>query len=336
MATMDDIAKKLGITKGTVSKALSGAEDVSFAMRKSVIETAVELGYSRIPRTSDTPRIAVFIENMDYKKPTDFGWDLVTGFRKMAEPDGYAVDIIPLSTSLEKEMPYDEYMLLNNYKGAFFIGLTFQDPWMMDFKTSRVPTVLFDNQIKYNPCITQVGVDNDEGMDMAISLLRSLGHTTIGYLSGALGSYIFQERYLAFFRALRKHHLNDHHSLAGHAYYTSECLETHLPRLLKAGCTAIICSYDILAHSVILHCQEKGLRIPEDLSIMGVDDIPLSRVTNPPLATIRQDRTELGKGAYYALSSQINQIHINVLKMHPEIIQRESVGTAPQGFRPIL
>ena len=108
MATMDDIAKRLGISKGTVSKAFSGAGDISEAMRRAVLETAVELGYTRLPRSRQAPRLGVFIENMSYEHPNDFGWDLVTGFRKLAEPDGCEVVLIPLTAELQRQNHYDE------------------------------------------------------------------------------------------------------------------------------------------------------------------------------------------------------------------------------------
>ena len=328
MATMDDIARKLGITKGTVSKALSGADDVSDAMRRSVLETAVELGYSRTIRTAETPRLCIFIENMDYGRPSDFGWDLVTGFRKMAEPDGYAVDIISLDIATQRKLHYDEYMLMHNYRGAFFLGITLLDPWMEDFRTCRTPTVLLDNQAQYNPVVSQVGIDNDEGMELAIRQLRQLGHRTIGYLGGGVESYIYRERYQAFFRALKKYNMDDSPDLAGCSYFEKECLLTHLPRLLRMGCTAILCSHDVLAQAVMNHCRKQGMDIPGDLSIVGVDDLPLCTQTRPTLTTIRQDRTQLGKSAYYALASQIRQIHISSLKLHPEVILRDSVGPA--------
>lgn len=326
MATMDDIAKRLGISKGTVSKALSGAEDVSETMRNTVLETAVEMGYNRISRNKNAQRICVFIENMAYEKPEDFGWDLITGFRKMAEPEGFQVDIIPLNVQEQKQRHYDEYMLFHGYKGALFLGLTLSDPWMRDFKTCHTPTVLYDNRIQYNPAVTHVGVDNNAGMDMAVSYLKSLGHTKIGYLSGGLGCYVYQERYLAFFHALRQNGLDDNRSLAGHSFYTSERLDVHLPRLLKKGCTAILCNNDTVAHSVMMHCEERGIKITQELSVIGFDDIPLCKYTTPPLTTIRQDRAELGKSAFYALSSQLKHIPISTLQLHPQLIERDSTG----------
>lgn len=336
MATMDDIAKRLGTTKSTVSKALSGAADVSETMRRSVLETAVELGYSRIPRAGVSPRICIFVENMDYQKPEDFGWDIITGFRKLAEPAGYQVDIIALTQELEKSIPYDEFMLQGNYLGGFFLGVTLLDHWMKDFCSCTTPAVLYDNHVKSNPTVTHVGIDNAEGMDMAVSRLKELGHRKIGYLSGALGSYVFQNRWFSFFSALRSNHLDSRKTLGGYAYRLSECIEKHLPRLLDQGCTAIVCSHDLLAHLLLIHCAEAGIRVPEDISVIGFDDIPLCRYTSPPLSTVRQNRTELGKSAYYALSSQIRQTPISTLLLHAELIQRESMGPAPNakiGFK---
>lgn len=329
VATMEDIARHLGTTKGTVSKALSGAQDVSEATRKAVLEMAVELGYTKLNRTDRNKRICIFIENMDYRQPEDFGYEIISGFRKAAAPAGYIVDIIPLTIAMERNLPYDSHMLLGGYQGALFLGLSFDDPWIRDMKTCVTPTVLFDNRVNGNSHVTYLSIDNDEGLDKAVARLKALGHRRIGYLSGALGSYVFQVRYKAFQRAIHRNQLPAEPSLTGYSYYTSECLERDLPRLLKKGCTAIVCSHDLLAHSVMIHCQEVGLHIPEDISIIGVDDLPMCRYTTPPLSSIRQNREELGKSAFYALSTQINLVPISSLLLHAELIERGSIGAAP-------
>ncbi|MDE7018665.1 MAG: LacI family transcriptional regulator, partial [Lachnospiraceae bacterium] len=191
-------------------------------------------------------------------------------------------------------------------------------------------TVLYDNQVKYNPAITQVGIDSDEGMDMAVSRLKELGHRKIGYLSTALGSYVYQVRYAAFFRSLRRNKLPVQRELGGYEYRLSACLNKHLPRLLDRGCTAVICSHDILAHMLLIHCAELNISVPKQLSVIGFDDLPLCQYTMPPLSTVRQNRTELGKSAFYALSSQIEQTPIGTLLLHAELVERESTGPAPE------
>lgn len=324
MATLDDIARELGVSKSTVSKALNGAKDVSKAMRHAVLEKAVEMGYSRITRSTEQPKLAVFIINMEYTKPEDFGYDLVMGFRQAAEPSGYQVDLIPLTLQLQTDLHYDTYMVQNNYVGAFLLGLSLLDPWMKDFETCKTPAILYDNHIKVNPRVTHVGVDNPEGMDLAVQYLKSLGHTRIGYLSSELEAYVYRLRYDAFFQAMKAHTLPMDESLAGCSYFINECLSEHLPRILDAGCTAIVCSHDLLAHSVMIHCAQMGLRVPEDISILGFDDIPMCRYTLPPLSSIRQDRANIGKSAFYAMLNQLNNVHPSSLLLHPELVERAS------------
>ena len=330
MATLEDIAKTLGVSKSTVSKALNGAWDVSDAMRRAVVETAVELGYSRLRRGEEAPRLAVFITNMDYASPEDFGYDILVGFRKLAEPAGYQVSVISLDYKLEKSIAYDQYMLQGNYLGGLFLGLSLDDPWLRDFETCRTPTVLYDNRVSGNPRVTYVGADNAEGMFLAVQYLKSLGHRKIGYLSSALGAYVYQQRQQAFFQAMQKNGLCDQ-ALARDSYFFSVCMEEHLPALLGQGCTAILCSHDSLAIGALDHCRKTGIRVPEDVSILGFDDLPRCQGTQPPLTTIRQDRTELGKSAYCALSSQMEGVSLSTFLLHTELVTRDSCGAPPRG-----
>ena len=329
MATLEDIARSLGVSKSTVSKALSGAPDVSEAMRTAALEKAVELGYSRVNRSNEAPRIAVFIINMEYTRPDDFGYEIIMGFRQAAEPSGYQVEIVPLTLSIQDEYHYDEYMMLNNYVGAVFLGMCLLDPWIHEFETCRTPTVLYDNSDCCNPNVASVGVNNAEGIELAINHLRSLGHEKIGYLSSALESYVYQQRYNAFSQVMHRLGLVADDSVMGNAYQVSKCVSTHLPRLLKNGCTAIICSHDFLAHGVMVHCLELGLRIPDDISVIGFDDIPLCSFTTPPMTSVRQNRTALGKSAFFALFSHLNGVNLSTHLLHAELIQRKSCSRLP-------
>ena len=328
MATLDDIARQLQISKSTVSKALNGAEDVSEAMRKMVLETAVELGYSRAPRGGEIPRIALFVTNMEYKSPEDFGYDIILGFRKLAEPAGFHVEIIPLTRAMQRQMRYDEYMVMGRYQGSFFLGMSLSDPWIKEFESCKSPTILYDNHIINNPKVTHVGVDNEEGMGLAVQYLYELGHKTIGYLSSDLESYVYQKRLHAFSKALVDHELLADPALMQHSMSLSLCLKDHLPLLLERGCTAIVCSHDLYAQGVMTRCQELGYRVPEDISIIGFDDLPLCQHTTPPLTTIRQNREELGRSAYYALSSQLGQVPLSTFLLHAELVKRGSCETA--------
>lgn len=330
MTRMQDIADKLGISKGTVSKALNGTSNISEELQKRIVETAVEMGYvKKLRRQKDADqKFCILINHMEYKEPHQIAYDMILGFRQMAEPAGYAVDVIQVTDKLQKSTPYDIFMLQNNYMGAFVLGFSLSDAWMKDFRTCHTPTVLYDNYIIANPAAAYVGIDNNEGMELAVSYLKELGHKKIGYLSTALGSYVMQVRHKAFFLALRQAGLAAESSYAKNSYYITECTEKHLPRLLDMGVTAIICCHDQMASAVMFHCQELGYHVPEDISIVGFDDLPFCAYTSPPLTTIRQDRIQIGKSSYYALESLLNQIPIGTLLLHAQLTVRNSTGDA--------
>ncbi len=330
MATLDDIARELGVSKGTVSKALNGAKDVSQKTKQSVLETAVKLGYFRAPRNAPSKKLALFVINMEYTKPEDFGYDMVSGFRIAAEPAGFLVDVIPLTRQMQLDCHYDDFMIREGYCGGFLLGLSLFEPWLNEIATCKTPTILYDNYIRGNPRVTSIGIDNEEGIEMAVHYLQSLGHRKIGYLSSGLNSQVYQKRYDAFIKTMLTSGLVADDSVMGADFHVNICLSNHLPRLLANKCTAILCSHDVLAHSVMIHCLELGLRVPEDISIMGFDDIPLCRYTAPPLTTIRQKRTSLGKSAFSALINQLNHVPMGTLLLHAELIERASCGVVSE------
>lgn len=287
------------------------------------------MGYSRVFRHTAPPKLAVFITNMEYIRPTDFGYDFIAGFRMAAEPNGYQVDLISPDRPMQLAMRYDEYMVMHNYVGALFLGLSPADPWIKEFPTCRTPTVLYDNHISGNENVTHIGVDNEEGMLLAVRHLQLLGHRQIGYLTTETTSYVYRHRCQAFRRAMTACGLSVDETLISELHPVSEYLTLHLQRLLAHGCTAIICSHDLLASRVLACCAEHHLRIPEDISILGFDDLPLCQETAPPLSTIRQDRTALGKSSFFALSGHFSRAHLSTYLLHAQLIVRASCAEAP-------
>lgn len=329
MATLNDIARRLGISKSTVSKGLNNATDISDEMRRKILETAVEMGYINKRARKSEKKICIMVENMDYNTPNQFGHDIVLGFKQMAEPEGWTIDIIPVNIDMQKMTPYGVYMMEHGYQAAFILGLSLLDPWMQEFRTCHVPTVLFDNYINSNPHIASVGCDNQEGFDLAVKHLVQLGHRKIGLISGPLDSYIIKARYNAYLNSMEKYGLEINDNYIGLGYYVSESTHTHIPRLVEQGVTAILFSHDVRAISAIADCDDREIRIPEDLSIVGFDDLPMASYTTPPLTTIRQDRIALGKCGYYAMNCLLNNVSIGSIQLRAPLIVRGSTGPAP-------
>lgn len=329
MTTIKDIAERLNVSISTVSKALNGADDVSEALRSKVLDTAVEMGYTRRGlKKPDRKKLAVFIENMDYEEPDQFGYDIVLGFRQAAAIDGWAVELIPFSTRLQKDTRYDSYMMAAGYSAALFLGFALDDPWMEQFNTTVVPTVLLDNSVKGNPCVCSIGTDSVEGIDLAVEHLIRLGHEKIAFLDGSINSEVSNLRMASYLSSMSRHHLPVRPALAIYSYFIAEAAHYHVPALLSAGATAVICGNDLIAQGVIESVQAQGFRVPEDVSVIGFDDIPLAAKLDPPLTTIHQDRSALGRSAYFSANSLLNHVSLSKSLLRPLLVERASTAPA--------
>jgi LacI family transcriptional regulator len=328
MATIKEIANKLGIAVSTVSKGINGASDISAEMRQLVLDTAVEMGYaSKKMKSTDTRKVCIFIENMDYENIEQFGYEIVVGFKLLAARRHWDVTVVPTNLNMQTAEKFDTYMLKNGYSGAFLLGFTLHDDWVWQLTKTTVPTVLLDNYIERNNHVGYVGTDNNEGIDLAVDHLNSLGHSRIAFLNGSKNSMVSEQRHQSFINSMTRHGIEVDEDLIEYGYYVPDCAKDHVPGFLQGGATAIMCASDLIASGVIIEVQKHGLKVPEDISVIGFDDLPIASQLNPRLTTIRQDRTDLGKSAFLLLDGLIHNVTISKLLLRAKFIQRES--TAP-------
>ena len=327
MATIKDIATRLGVSVSTVSKGLNGASDISEELRQMVLDTAVEMGYAtKKSKKKENRKLAVFIENMEYETEDQFGYDIVLGFKQNAFRHNWDVTVIPVTPAFQLTEKYDTYMLKNGFCGAFLVGFALHDEWMQQLSHTTMPTVLFDNYIEKNPSVCYVGTDNYEGIDAAVDHLYTLGHKKIAFLNGSLHSMVSEQRQEAFYNSMKAHGLTVDEKLTAYGYYVADSAKYHVPTFLGAGATAIICGNDLIASGVIAECKLRGFRVPEDISVVGFDDLPLSASLEPPLTTVRQERNELGKCAYVVLNSLVHHIPFCRTQIRARLIERESTA----------
>lgn len=327
MAAIKDIAARLGVSISTVSKGLNGASDISEELRQTVLDTAVEMGYStKRSRKVENRKLALFIENMNYESIDEFGYDVVLGFKQNAFKHKWDVDIIPVTPQLQAEEKYDTYILKNGYCGAFLVGFALHDEWMQQLKSTTMPTVLFDNYIENNPNVAYVGTDSYEGIDMAVKHLHNLGHKKIAFINGSLFSLVSDQRQEAFENSMRDAGLEIYPELMGHGYYIPETAQYYVSNFIAAGATAILCGSDAIAKGVISECQLHGFNVPNDISVVGFDDVKFAAALTPPLTTIRQECNDLGRCAYIILNSLIHHIPISRTQLRPRLIERESTA----------
>lgn len=327
MATIKDIAKHLGIAVSTVSKGLNGASDISDDMRQLVLDTAVEMGYaSKKLKANTTRKVCILIENMDYENIGQFGYEIIMGFKLSAAHRRWEVSVIPSDLNMQTAEKYDTYMLKNGFSGAFLLGFSLHDDWVKQLNKTTVPTVLLDNYIPVNPHVGYVGTDSVEGISLAVNHLCSLGHKKIAFLNGSKNSMVSDERYQAFIQSMTEHGLPPEEGLIEYGYYVPDCAKYHVPGFLKNGATAILCASDLIASGVIVELTKRGLRVPEDISVIGFDDLPLAAQLTPPLTTVRQDRTDLGKSAFLLLDGLIHKVSVSKMLLRAKFIERNSTA----------
>lgn len=327
MATIKDIANRLGVSVSTVSKGLNGASDISDELRQMVLDTAVEMGYTtKRSKKVENRKLCIFIENMNYETIDEFGYDMVLGFKQNAFRRKWDVDILPITPAFQEEEKYDTYLLKNGYCGAFLMGLALHDAWIKQLENTTMPTVLLDNFISDNPNVCYLGTDSYEGITMAVNHLVNLGHKNIAFLNGSLYSLVSDQRQEAFESAMAAASLPVQKDLMAYGYYVSDSAKYHVPGFLAAGATAVVCGNDLIAKGVIDECTKRGFRVPEDVSVVGFDDISIAATFDPPLTTIRQERNELGRCAYDILNSLIHHIPISKTLLRPKLIERESTA----------
>lgn len=327
MVTLKDIANRLGISMGTVSKGLNGASDISDELRQLVLDTAVEMGYTtKKMKKEENKKLCLFIENMDYTEPEHFGYDIILGFKQAAYRDNWDVTVFPMTPAFQLKEKYDTYMLKNGYSGAFLMGFALQDEWMAQLENTSVATALFDNYIKKNPNVSYIGTDSFEAIDVVVDHLVSCHHRRIAFLNGSLHSMITEHRGQAFYESMSAHNLPVDKNLVANGYYVSESAKDFVPSFLENGATAIVCGNDLIAYGVIQECERLGYKVPGDVSVIGFDDLPGSAKMTPSLTTIRQERIELGKCGYYALYSLINHVSVSKTLLRPRLMIRESMG----------
>jgi LacI family transcriptional regulator len=263
---------------------------------------------------------------MDYENIDQFGYDIIVGFKSLAAARLWEVTVVPINLNLQTLEKYDSYMLKNGYSGAFLLGFTLHDDWIRQLGKTTVPTVLLDNHIELNRHVGYVGTDNEEGIDLAVNHLFRLGHTKIAFLNGSKNSMISEQRRQSFVNSMKKHKLTPDENLMEYGYYVPDCARDHVPGFIKNGATAIMCASDLIASGVIKELHKLDKKVPEDISVVGFDDLPIAERLTPALTTIRQNRNDLGKSAFLLLDGLINNISSSKLLLRAQFIKRDSTG----------
>lgn len=309
MATIYDIAKLSGVSPATVSKALSGAPDVSEATRQRIRQLAESVNYVPDSRAKGLSQKRSFTFSILCQDGSELGLrhylfaSIIESFRSYVEQQGY--DIVFISNQMGKMgLTYYGHCRYRKADGVFIINTNYSSKDAIELIESDIPKIAFDFS---NDAISCVMTDCEKSMELLYGHLYDLGHRNVAYLHGEI-SFITKLRIEGLRKAMAKRgQILKPRQLIQSKYYSIQGGDQSMREALSLSerPTAVIASDDYSAMGVIQAAQEMGLRVPEDISVVGFDGITITQLSSPKLTTIRQDTGELGVKAAEALLRQI-------------------------------
>ena len=333
---LTDLAEQAGVSTATVSRVLNGRPGVSSQARQAVLAALDVLGYERPEKLRMRSAGLVGLVVPELTNPVFPAFAQVVE-RTLSER-GYTPLLCTQSPGGTTEDQYVELLLDHGVDGIVFVSGLHADTTASKERYQRlrgrgVPLVLVNGYAEGVDAAT-VSTDDASAMDQAFRHLLSLGHREIGLAVGPTRFVPARRKRDAFVELLGRH-LDvadpDRHVVS--TLFTVEGGQAAAAELIASGHTAIICGSDLMALGAVRAARSRGLRVPEDVSVVGFDDSPLVAFTDPPLTTVRQPVAAMGQAAVSALVAEISGTPAarTELLFHPELVVRGSTGSAPSG-----
>jgi len=336
--TLKDIARHVGVSVTTVSRALGGYDDVAEETRQRILQAAREMGY----------RPNIIAQSLQRRRTNTVGFIIPTAGPRFSDP--YFIEIL---TGIGDEAAEHEFDLLVSTRAP---GAHEREAYERMAGSRRVDGLLVvrtrchDERITYLmeggfPFVSfgrsdldldfpYVDVDGTKGLDEATQYLIDLGHRRIAYISAPLDLMFANYRLAGYKRAMERNGLPVQEEWIAIGRLTQEDGYREGSKLLKLepAPTALVAANDLMALGVISAAQERGLTVGRDLAVVGFDDIPLAEHSHPPLTTVHQPIYDIGRMICRTLIQLIqneNPVQRQVM-LGPTLVVRESSGVGGQ------
>jgi LacI family transcriptional regulator len=332
--TIYDVARLAGVSTATVSRALNGTARIAPATQAAIAAAIDQLGFapSTIARslvTKSTQTIAFLLP--DITNP--FYAALVSGIQDSALARDHTMLLCTTEGDPEREEQYLNLLRAKSVDGALVDGLVLPSDRIARFVREGFAIVCLDRDID-SRSIPLVQVDNRRGGRMAVEYLLGLGHTEIAHVTGVRDLRISEDRLEGF----RDAHKNvgvvlDERSITegnfteeGGYEATRRLLDDHVPF------TAVFAANDLSALGVVTALTQSGLRVPEDVSVVGFDDLRLAAYMSPPLTTVHQPAAEIARRATEILIDLTHGMKVRTMRqlLPPKLVVRASTAPPPR------
>jgi LacI family transcriptional regulator len=334
--TLKQIAKQAKVSVATVSMALNNKQGVGQKKRQSILRIAKELGYGRkaagrgLRTAKGTMRFIKVIKSSHVlnRDHDIFIADYINGLDHAARRTGYNLEISSCQQSAVEELL--DSLRHSDLKGAVVLGTELNHRDLQVFERCGFPVVVLDTYYDYLD-LDFVDMNNIDAVYSIVSHLQQKGHREIGMVRSSVATKNFQLREQGFQAALahfglscRREHLFSVDSTCDGAY-------EDMRRILAGGARlpqALFLSNDIVAFGCVRAFKEAGLRVPQDVSVIGFDDLPAGSIMEPPLSSYAVSKMKMGEMALRILVERIEQDpHMPPMKItiSGQLVSRASV-----------
>lgn len=333
MANIKDIAREAGVSLATVSRVINHIGNVSDVNRQKVEKVIKELGYTpnnaaRALVKKKTNTIGVIVNNLH----DPFFYDLIKGFEHGAQNTSYNVVFCSvLGGDVNMKERYIKYLINGVVDAIVLYGSYLSDEQLVNYlKDSNVNYVMIENDITELNC-NKLLIDSYNGSRNAVEYLISMGHKDIAYICGNPNKKTSVERLNGYLDTMHKNNLN---IADGFVQYSAASYQSGYDRMkclmeLEKRPTAVYCADDATASKAVMAALDMGLRIPDDISIMGFDNQTIlpDRYKGPNITSMAQPLYEIGLESIQLLVSQLDETNNNKVRkvFETSLIQGETV-----------
>ncbi len=305
MIRLKDIAETCGVSVATVSRALNGLTDGSRERTAMICRTAREMGYypnaaARTLKTSRSSNIGILYED---RMNHEYFSALIDELRSEAERMGYDLTLIGRDSGKNGESYYD-HARRRNLDGVVVIQADFDSANVIRLASSDMPTVVIDHVYEGCDCVSS---DNRASMEQIVRHAYGYGHRRIAFITGHPGA-VSRERLAGFYKVCAELGIRVEEGFVREGRYHDPEGCAGIVRELLAGTekpTCILCPDDFSCLGALWDMKSVGIRIPEEVSLVGYDGIRMTRMIQPVLTTYRQDTETIAKETIHLLAEAI-------------------------------
>ncbi|HEX6971868.1 MAG TPA: LacI family DNA-binding transcriptional regulator [Limnochordia bacterium] len=332
--TIKDIARAVGVAHSTVSRALNGDSRISLATRQRVLRAAAELGYSPNLSARGLVRGQVLSIGLVIPEVVEaFFGRIVHGADQVTFDEGFNLVLYVTHADVRREMAALEQVGKGRVDGMILMIRKLKEEAIRNAARAGVPLVMLMRSLQ-DAAVDTVRVENEDGAYRAVQHLTQLGHRRIAFISGYHHAQDSRERLRGYRRALRDAGIPFRRALVMRGDFRESGGSAAAERLLSLPPaerpTAIFAANDRMALGVMDRLARSGVRVPDEVSVIGFDDIEQASYARPALTTVRQPVEEVGRAAARRLIDRIRgrECQERDIVLQTELVIRASCAAA--------